>query len=240
MAEVEQKAEIIKEETKIEEKTESGKEQIIIKDVNITNLEKEFECPVCKNLLCNPITLPCQHTFCEWCIIEAVKNKSKQCPLCRKVIFIPQNKNVLLETFVKTIIGDENYSERQKEVGDMKMKLDLETKVRLELRDELYDATIAEVEQKHNANDVDVFVHALPTFNGANGTVAIDQYTYTKVIKDYGVYISKTVFLVWLIGIVCLIFFVKMDIFDAERVYGSIVYAIAIAATIVYFAYLKN
>eukprot|EP01083_Nonionella_stella_P206932 752199_1 len=43
----------------------------------------DFDCPLCFQLLFEPITLECGHTFCRDCLYQAFQFK-KHCPLCRK------------------------------------------------------------------------------------------------------------------------------------------------------------
>mgnify|MGYP003297681957 CR=1 FL=1 len=50
------------------------------------NIEQEYECLICMDLLIEPITTLCGHTFCRFCLTEYLKN-NKNCPLCRKAIF---------------------------------------------------------------------------------------------------------------------------------------------------------
>ncbi|KAG8747536.1 hypothetical protein FRC10_000672 [Ceratobasidium sp. 414] len=45
-------------------------------------LLSELTCEICYMLLYNPITTPCQHTFCNVCL-ERSLDHSSQCPLCR-------------------------------------------------------------------------------------------------------------------------------------------------------------
>ncbi|KAG8718888.1 hypothetical protein FRC08_004107 [Ceratobasidium sp. 394] len=45
-------------------------------------LLSELTCEICYMLLYNPITTPCQHTFCNVCL-ERSMDHSSQCPLCR-------------------------------------------------------------------------------------------------------------------------------------------------------------
>ncbi|KAG8692008.1 hypothetical protein FRC11_012354 [Ceratobasidium sp. 423] len=51
-----------------------------------TSFEKELlnelTCEICFMLLCNPITTPCQHTFCSTCLERSLDHSTK-CPLCR-------------------------------------------------------------------------------------------------------------------------------------------------------------
>lgn len=41
------------------------------------------ECPICIELLCDPIQLPCKHVFCRSCVVRAFKVRSQLCPVCR-------------------------------------------------------------------------------------------------------------------------------------------------------------
>jgi hypothetical protein len=45
---------------------------------------KLLECPVCMNLLNNPVTTICGHTFCSSCLMQSVRVQPS-CPLCRAV-----------------------------------------------------------------------------------------------------------------------------------------------------------
>ncbi|CUA70206.1 LON peptidase N-terminal domain and RING finger protein C14F5,10c [Schizosaccharomyces pombe 972h-] [Rhizoctonia solani] len=46
------------------------------------DLLNELTCEICFMLLCNPITTPCQHTFCSTCLERSLDHSTK-CPLCR-------------------------------------------------------------------------------------------------------------------------------------------------------------
>ena len=62
----------------------------------LVNIQEEVTCPVCLELLTEPLSLDCGHTFCQACI--TVNNKesaigqegSRSCPVCR-VSFDPGN-----------------------------------------------------------------------------------------------------------------------------------------------------
>lgn len=55
------------------------------------NLEKDYTilklndvlCPICRSILVEPVTLPCQHGFCLTCFKGTVENANLVCPLCR-------------------------------------------------------------------------------------------------------------------------------------------------------------
>ncbi|CAM9731208.1 unnamed protein product [Choristocarpus tenellus] len=58
-----------------------------------------LECGVCMNLVCEPITLGCGHTFCRLCAVTAVQRSQKKCPSCRAVSLScadSQEQNVMI------------------------------------------------------------------------------------------------------------------------------------------------
>ena len=68
------------------------------------NVEPEFECQICMDLLVEPITTICGHTFCKICLIRYLRTKLN-CPMCRKPILQSKEslaKNVMLENIIKS------------------------------------------------------------------------------------------------------------------------------------------
>ncbi|KXS19403.1 hypothetical protein M427DRAFT_52841 [Gonapodya prolifera JEL478] len=57
-------------------------------------LEKEFECPVCFDMVKDPFMIPCHHNICKDCTTRALKSVGKkQCALC-KTPFEDEHKQV--------------------------------------------------------------------------------------------------------------------------------------------------
>ncbi|KAM6988013.1 E3 ubiquitin-protein ligase rnf168 [Tautogolabrus adspersus] len=48
----------------------------------------DCRCPVCLEIFIEPVTLPCTHTFCKACFLQAVDQASLLCPLCRRRISV--------------------------------------------------------------------------------------------------------------------------------------------------------
>jgi len=44
----------------------------------------DLECSLCSNLLFEPVTTPCGHSFCRDCFART-QDHSNKCPLCRTV-----------------------------------------------------------------------------------------------------------------------------------------------------------
>lgn len=54
-------------------------------DVDTTEgptLRQDLTCPLCYKIYCDPVLLPCSHSFCRECL-EANRRFNKKCPLCR-------------------------------------------------------------------------------------------------------------------------------------------------------------
>lgn len=54
------------------------------------SLMEEFTCVICAQMLVDPMTLHCGHSFCQLCLVQMWNNKQKvdptrlQCPVCRE------------------------------------------------------------------------------------------------------------------------------------------------------------
>ena len=50
--------------------------------MNLDDIKKNLECPICFDLFKTPITIKCGHTFCLECL-DTKDGTIKKCPLCR-------------------------------------------------------------------------------------------------------------------------------------------------------------
>jgi len=48
-------------------------------------VEDEFNCAICLDLMYSPVTTPCGHTFCKYCLKDALEIKM-ECISCREPI----------------------------------------------------------------------------------------------------------------------------------------------------------
>jgi hypothetical protein len=72
-------------------------------------LAKTLECALCLSLICEPITVPCGHSFCRCCLIQAL-HTCKKCPSCRAVCnMMPETAEVsiILRNLALQIFPDE-------------------------------------------------------------------------------------------------------------------------------------
>lgn len=89
-----------------------------------TSIE-DYACAVCSELLAQPCTLPCGHTFCLECVEHWIgEMHNSTCPLCRARIAMPYTPslNVTLRNCISTMFP-QDYERRMKQHGDRQMEL---------------------------------------------------------------------------------------------------------------------
>mmetsp|Transcript_39169 Transcript_39169/g.110907 ORF Transcript_39169/g.110907 Transcript_39169/m.110907 type:complete len:517 (+) Transcript_39169:175-1725(+) len=70
--------------------------------------DSELECTLCMEMLYEPVTTPCGHTFCQACFCRAVDHKNR-CPMCRVVLHVG---NRLPVTVVLKSLLQRNFPDR--------------------------------------------------------------------------------------------------------------------------------
>eukprot|EP01088_Endostelium_zonatum_P006768 TRINITY_DN1890_c0_g2_i1.p1 TRINITY_DN1890_c0_g2~~TRINITY_DN1890_c0_g2_i1.p1 ORF type:complete len:338 (-),score=95.07 TRINITY_DN1890_c0_g2_i1:65-1078(-) len=88
--------------------TELNKKEEELKKVKTTTLqshelEEEFTCAICQELMLTPATLPCSHAFCYSCIMQWLPSK-RTCPTCRCVINSEPNKARNVDNIIKKMV----------------------------------------------------------------------------------------------------------------------------------------
>lgn len=57
----------------------------------------DFECPVCFEVMVEPVKLMCSHLFCSVCLKNNHKHHFQICPMCRKTLKKQNNGEVVQE-----------------------------------------------------------------------------------------------------------------------------------------------
>ena len=87
------------------EKEEKTKAAVDVGNSVVSSMQEEFTCVICQELFINAYTLPCAHSFCEWCIKEWMKRKGhKDCPICRKKITSEPVHSLALDNAVSKLV----------------------------------------------------------------------------------------------------------------------------------------
>ncbi|KAJ7625186.1 PUA-like domain-containing protein [Mycena rosella] len=92
-----------------------------------SHLLSELSCEICFMLLYNPVTTPCQHTFCAICLHRSLDH-SNLCPLCRTTLpgfsfFEDHPPNQTLQTLLLAAFPDK-YTERAETIDTRDGRLD--------------------------------------------------------------------------------------------------------------------
>ena len=66
-------------------------EGIEISCLQIEVLNTELRCPICLNILRDPVATECMHRFCAGCIEKCLRVGKKECPTCRKPVATKRN-----------------------------------------------------------------------------------------------------------------------------------------------------
>lgn len=67
----------------------------------------DLHCTICAEWLIEPVTLLCQHTYCQTCIRDRTV---QTCPMCRMAKFAPPEVNDMVRQLVKDHIGEPEYN----------------------------------------------------------------------------------------------------------------------------------
>ena len=99
----------------------------------LTDVDDNYSCLICKDLLCEPVVLLCQHAYCYECLKDFHKTKTKQltdywepvpvggtdagnrCPCCKFPFTVPPKYNHEYEQAIEKIYPDQ-YQQRKSEV----------------------------------------------------------------------------------------------------------------------------
>lgn len=76
----------------------------------------ELDCTLCSELLYEPTTLSCGHSFCRRCLAQALDHRQR-CPVCRTVVFlspsVPLPVSVTLQALICRLCPDETAARRE-------------------------------------------------------------------------------------------------------------------------------
>ncbi|XP_072514710.1 E3 ubiquitin/ISG15 ligase TRIM25-like [Salminus brasiliensis] len=89
-----------------------------MEDANISVEEQQLCCPICLDLLTDPVTIPCGHSYCKTCLRHYWDQKAGDggccCPQCRRSFRVrPElNRNTVLAELVEKCRGRRSSSRR--------------------------------------------------------------------------------------------------------------------------------
>jgi pSer/pThr/pTyr-binding forkhead associated (FHA) protein len=88
-------------------------------------MQEELSCAVCHEILIEPTTIGCGHTFCTYCVGELIHRRQRSCPVCRarfsKRMKPLQLRNLTAKLF--ELLPVEDRLERQQVLKDRKLNI---------------------------------------------------------------------------------------------------------------------
>ena len=138
---------------------------------NITIVDDNFSCLICKDLLCEPVVLLCQHAYCYECLKDFHKSKTKQltdywepvpvggtdagtrCPCCKFPFTVPPKYNHEFELAIEKMFP-EQYSTRKSEIRLKEKKDKLIEQMRREVWNMISEKPPAQHEMTTNFRDL--------------------------------------------------------------------------------------
>lgn len=120
-------------------------------DILLSHLESHYQCSICTQILFDPITLICQHTFCRDCLVQHMKT-SKKCPTCQKHFFLPStNTTFIIRDAIfdlqSKIYPPEKLATMQENRLHSRIKLNTKETVIAELRKELENTILDDINE---------------------------------------------------------------------------------------------
>uniref|UniRef100_A0A8C1F7H2 Uncharacterized protein n=1 Tax=Cyprinus carpio carpio TaxID=630221 RepID=A0A8C1F7H2_CYPCA len=65
------------------------------------DISRHLQCPICKNLLTDPVSTTCGHTFCKDCLDKHISRSDSQCPLCQEPVTTKPSVNKAIEALLQ-------------------------------------------------------------------------------------------------------------------------------------------
>ena len=113
-----------------------------------TELEKLLTCSCCNQILLEPVTLFCQHTFCQSCIILNNEKQQLECPKCNESVVIPVSNNFQLRGIIDKIYSDDYFKERKTKFDKM-LANDLKLKKKYEIYKNYFNDLLGKIHESN-------------------------------------------------------------------------------------------
>ena len=101
---------------------ESGRSSSGRCEAAVMSDKEDLECKICYDVLYQPVSTACGHTFCRKCLLRALDYKP-ECPCCRRALNCEVQRNTEITRAVKEIVENlcpAEYAERKKSFSEEK------------------------------------------------------------------------------------------------------------------------
>ncbi|ROL42485.1 Nuclear factor 7, ovary [Anabarilius grahami] len=65
------------------------------------DVSRHLHCPICKNLLADPVSTSCGHTFCKRCLDQHISMSEPYCPICQEPVSTKPSVNAALDALLR-------------------------------------------------------------------------------------------------------------------------------------------
>lgn len=129
------------------------------KSPRFKELEKLLTCKCCNQILMEPVTLFCQHTYCQSCLIINNANTENTatftCMECKKNMIIPVSSNFQLRGIIDKIYDTEYFEDRKQQFTNLLAK-DLKLKRKYDIYKEKLNSIVNKVTETNGKFNIGV------------------------------------------------------------------------------------
>ncbi|KAA0722906.1 Tripartite motif-containing protein 16 [Triplophysa tibetana] len=68
------------------------------------DVSRHLQCPICKNLFEDPVTMGCGHSFCQRCLHQHIRMSNQQCLLCQEPVYTRCSVNAALKAILQDFL----------------------------------------------------------------------------------------------------------------------------------------
>jgi len=122
-----------------EKNNEEDNDKTFKDSVRFQQLETLLKCSKCNHIFMDPVTLFCQHTFCQSCIIMNNKEDDIKCMMCQKDNIMPVNGNYQLKNIIEKIYDTDFFKDRKVRFEDF-----LNKNIKMKKKYEIYKKSFNE------------------------------------------------------------------------------------------------
>lgn len=135
------------------QETINEQDENFLTKTQISKIQKLLKCRLCQDILLEPVTLYCQHTFCNHCLELLEENSLVTCPSCNHKGLLVPTHNYKIKELIEKIFTKEELRER---IDRYQEKLSKETnnrekEIKRQIRKEVWHN---EINKEKSNNDV--------------------------------------------------------------------------------------
>jgi len=106
---------VVQKEEELKQQQEVTKKAQEVAQTVVEEMEDEFSCIVCQELIIRATTLACSHSFCEFCLYSWLK-KRNSCPVCRCTVETQPIHSIVLDNAISKMVEamDDDSKRRRK------------------------------------------------------------------------------------------------------------------------------